>query len=621
MASRNFNHLEMFNHGLPFSVKNGCVKKDVFKKHSDCFDIYAYEDYNIFDYLNAADLPEKERRKEISKRLVFFMGETEDKVKPYCYHTDYIQHIDPLTSVYTTGCKKHPATGQWFNTSAGVDIEEPLIKLDFERPVYLYLSDFLKSLKKSTNRIFLILPSDDEYERTASINTLDYINGVANQDMARYVSADHCQAGTNKRVSNITVCPKKIIDSYMKASESDAIDKPSSGQRKADEKIRKAASLLEAKAIRDAEKIRKAASRLEALNERKRKTASRREEKAAERSRKAASRREAKEARKSRKVSRKSVTDSEDMPLGEWFKRRSSRRVSSRRASRKSRRVSRKSKAVTDSEELPLGEWFKRRSSRRVSSRKASRRVSSSRKPSSRRVSRKGTKRSVAKSVKDKIKKSVRAKVSRVKKSVKKDARGRLVDELLAECKEEGDVVLLEDFVDMSLKDLKSVVKTGKGAKKNCYKAETLYNILQTAAEQNIPVKDPLTNERLTKEEIKDVMAKMRKVMKRAETPRAAVNMNPFAYIETIPLPNEPGYVTLYYVNYPEEKNLGVIPADARLTKKILNLYEAGRLLRLAPGGVYEAPRIHLHKTLDYWKTGGRERLINKMIDEIDQLL
>ncbi len=647
MANRRFPRLEMFNVMPGYVSRPTCPNKEAVLAKPQCFDVISTEDYDIYDYLNATDLPAKERAAEKRKRMIIFYGQTSDNVTPYCYSTEYIEHIDPLTHVYTIDCRKNPVTRQYYGTSAGSIIDTPIIRLDFSAPVYLDLGQFLSTIRNSATKIFLITPYEPKLivQRTASIGTLDVIGGVPNQDMGRYVSADHCQAGTNKEISQISSCPKYIIDEYFGKDELSGRDKKAVSRaeaaKKKEEELRAAAS-------------RRVASRREKEDakavERSRKAASRREKedvKAAERSRKAASRREAKEAKaaeKSRKAVSRRDDDSEEMPLNQWFQRRSS-----------ASRVVRES-----SDEIPLIQWFQRQS-RKSASRKS--RVPRSRKSASRksRVSRSRKTASKSRNVKSKSVKSRRAlsRKPRVKRSAvlspvnvspvrnvspaspvnvsrnvvsrgkvsrgkAKTSRQQLLNEIKNECKEDGDVVVLEDFVDMDLKDLKSIVKTGKGAKKNCYKAETLYNILRTAAEQNIPVKDPLTNERLTKAEIKEVMDKMRKISKRAQTPRANTNMDPFAYMDTIPILHEPSYVTLYYVNpnphHPSEKNLGVIPRDARLIKKINDLYEAGRLLRLAPGGIYEAPRIHLHKKLDYWKAD-RERLINKMIDEIDQLL
>jgi hypothetical protein len=211
-------------------------------------------------------------------------------------------------------------------------------------------------------------------------------------------------------------------------------------------------------------------------------------------------------------------------------------------------------------------------------------------------------------------------KISRSKKE-KKDVKKNILKELEKDCREMSDQVLLEDFADMSAKELRDIVKIGKGVKKNCYKAETLFNVIRNAADENIPAKDPLSNVRLTKEEIKAVMTKYRKGKRGITTPQAITNLNPFSYLLAEPLQNNPTYSTLFYVHPTQPpKNLGVIPTDNRLIGKLEELYQAGRLLVLGQEGVYRSPRIHLHKKLEYWLPN-REFLINKMIDEIDQLI
>ncbi len=214
----------IFKHLSPYNVQPLRADKDYVipicpsdNFNSNCFDIVNQEDYDIYDYLNATDIDnKKERTKEMKKRMILFYGDDLDHVHPYCYHTDYIEQINPLTNIYTTDCKKNPSTGNYYATSAGSVLRTPLLRIDLKFPVYIYLHHFMAVTRDPENRIFLIIPSETEYERTASLGSLDYINGVPNPDMGRYVSADHCQAGTNKKVCSIYVCPRDVVDEYLK---------------------------------------------------------------------------------------------------------------------------------------------------------------------------------------------------------------------------------------------------------------------------------------------------------------------------------------------------------------------------------------------------------------------
>jgi hypothetical protein len=174
---------------------------------------------------------------------------------------------------------------------------------------------------------------------------------------------------------------------------------------------------------------------------------------------------------------------------------------------------------------------------------------------------------------------------------------------------------MLEDFVDMDLDDLKKIVKIGGGNLKNCYKAETLYNIIRIAAEENVPIRDPLTQQRLTENEIKDVLRKVR--VKMANRPKANM-VRDGSYLDRTVI--EPGFAHLIFKNRLGQTrfNLGVIPLSNILFRKLQELHSKGRL---TVANNTRCCRIHLVKTLDYWKSGNVERLTDRMIEEIDQLL
>jgi hypothetical protein len=173
---------------------------------------------------------------------------------------------------------------------------------------------------------------------------------------------------------------------------------------------------------------------------------------------------------------------------------------------------------------------------------------------------------------------------------------------------------MLEDFVDMDLADLKKIVKIGGGKLKNCYKADTLYNVLRNAADENIPIKDPLTQQRLTEDEIEDVLRKLR--IKPKDRPRSRLIYDN-SYLYRNPIETEPAFAYLYFRGN-NTQSLGVIPMSAILFNKLVELHSKGRLMVNNNTGCC---RIHLRKTLDYWKSDNIDRLTTKMIEEIDQLL
>ena len=183
---------------------------------SNCFDIATIDEYNIHEYLNATDVDDaNERKVERNKRFVFLYGETVKNLKAFCYHIDYINNIDPFTSIYTECSKQN----QTFKNARNMVLNKPILRIDLTSPVYLYLHDFIREFK-TNERVFLILPRIVDgkqivVERTASYGALDNV-----AQAGAYMSADHCQDGTSKKMYNIYPCDDTLLSKLLSPKKS-----------------------------------------------------------------------------------------------------------------------------------------------------------------------------------------------------------------------------------------------------------------------------------------------------------------------------------------------------------------------------------------------------------------
>lgn len=88
-----------------------------------------------------------------------------------------------------------------------------------------------------------------------------------------------------------------------------------------------------------------------------------------------------------------------------------------------------------------------------------------------------------------------------------------ILKELQNSCNNDADPISMDAFADMSVSDLKNLVKVGKGDKKNCYMLENIYEVYKTAVLAKKPVKDPMDPSHiLSKAEIDDINAKMKAI-------------------------------------------------------------------------------------------------------------
>ena len=159
-----------------------------------------------------------------------------------------------------------------------------------------------------------------------------------------------------------------------------------------------------------------------------------------------------------------------------------------------------------------------------------------------------------------------------------------------------------------------------------------VYTILKNAVESNIPLRNPTDpNNRITPEELVNIMKKVRKTDKKAKTPKANIVLPPGARLQRAPFLDDPNYYQLYYIyrkqsgwnNEMTSKYLGIIPKSDLLWKKLNELYNTGRMFSFSGPIVPDSfhPRIHLYKNYQYWKNGDVNRLTQHMINEIEPYL
>ena len=190
-----------------YGVRTGSIDETEYNEKSKktCMDLVMQGNYDIEKYLKGEECIGKTldddqedsdlkidavSPEEAKDRLVFFLKVGEDEFKPYCYSRNYL--VSDLKTHIFAECNQRPRGG--FDA---YDFKNPIIKLDFEIPVFVYVSSLLTALYQTNKQVFLITPSDYEYKLTYS---LDVYN------CGSYVSADHCQAGSNKKIYNIHAC-------------------------------------------------------------------------------------------------------------------------------------------------------------------------------------------------------------------------------------------------------------------------------------------------------------------------------------------------------------------------------------------------------------------------------
>ena len=210
--TRNLDSLNRFINPIDINTIEFEEKKMV-DESKGCQDILTQGIYNINAYLKgeaveAYDLATEERdesldlepvsEEEARDRLVFFLSKRADnqELVPYCYSLEQLEH-DIRSQVFV---KCEGETMRNIINYLGKPAGNPIVKIDLGTRVFVPISQLLGALYKTKKQVFVLTPTDEVYEYTASLDTV--LGGS-------YVSADHCQAGSDKRIYTITACEGK----------------------------------------------------------------------------------------------------------------------------------------------------------------------------------------------------------------------------------------------------------------------------------------------------------------------------------------------------------------------------------------------------------------------------
>jgi hypothetical protein len=206
-------------------------KQDRGEKCETCFDLYA-GDVNMNQYLKVEleddtmdddgnDMTDEKKEELLKKRIVLFVGEKIDNLTPYSTTLSYLLN-NLHNSLYTADCKKNPLNGEYALTSAGSEMKDVIFRLQLAGRYSLYLNNLIEVINNTDKRVFVILPlfyGDKrlEVERTAGIAQVGQVvrmdesgyyghSALIGDHLINYVSADHCQEGTDMKMYGIYAC-------------------------------------------------------------------------------------------------------------------------------------------------------------------------------------------------------------------------------------------------------------------------------------------------------------------------------------------------------------------------------------------------------------------------------
>ena len=179
------------------------------EKCNKLFDHIVQDDIDIIDYLNAKDVDDSEKRNELEKRAILFVGETPSQLNPVVMSLDQLLH-NLHSAVYTSDCVKN-GNGEYFETSLGSRVKDAIFQFQFTSRYNVYLRNLIDVILNSDKRVFYILPlmGQDgqriEVKRVASLRNVGIENPLGNIE-PNYISALHCQRGTTQQMYGIYVC-------------------------------------------------------------------------------------------------------------------------------------------------------------------------------------------------------------------------------------------------------------------------------------------------------------------------------------------------------------------------------------------------------------------------------
>ena len=214
--------------------------------------------------------------------------------------------------------------------------------------------------------------------------------------------------------------------------------------------------------------------------------------------------------------------------------------------------------------------------------------------------------------------------------------REKMIDWVNKQCSNQEDPATLEDYKDLELKDLRSLVKLGSGF---CYTVDTIDHHIKSSIERDVPIKDILNpSYRLDAKDYGAIEEAGKKARKTYKLPKVPVEQPASHYKLFLGVAGDPEFKLVFmfdnrkvkklpdgsleYTNaIPEGGWLGYIPAKgtAGLEKLVRQAWESGRLFTKATRP-FACCRFHIKKSMEYWKSD-TERKIKDLEDEIRGLV
>lgn len=228
-----------------------------------------------------------------------------------------------------------------------------------------------------------------------------------------------------------------------------------------------------------------------------------------------------------------------------------------------------------------------------------------------------------------------------------KSERDQILEKLAAQCYNEADPILLEEFKDMSINELKSIIKIGPGDKKNCYLVDSIIPHYTEHVQKGKSTRDPMNPSHvITQQEIADMKKAKRKLEPQWQSPRRRIipqyhglvidftpTMSRTPSGAIVPLlhiwvvrdaTNETIFDLGYIPNDIESVHTGSVDYTTSVAVYLLRRLWDERKLLIGDNEPYRCCTVHLRKSKHYWSQVPQSEMIRKfknMIDEFNSTL
>jgi hypothetical protein len=215
-------------------------------------------------------------------------------------------------------------------------------------------------------------------------------------------------------------------------------------------------------------------------------------------------------------------------------------------------------------------------------------------------------------------------------------SREKAIEWLNKYCKNKEDPISLEDYADMPLRDLRTLVRLGS---EFCYTQQALHDLIKTSVERDVPVKDVLNpSYRLNARDFGAIQTRGQARRKTYKLPSRETEIPAAHYKLYIGVMGEPDFKYVFLFDerkteklpdgqfdygqaIPEGGWMGYLPVKgtAGLEKLIRKAYMVGRLFNKATRP-FGCCRVHIKKSKEYWNEDTDSK-IKKMEEELQGIL